>query len=88
MSININFVADKMLKWKGDLVKPGQGIVNCIPLGIVPTSTFIISETRHCRLVNAFNCITPFFVDKLYRLIGDMPGYIGGKSLFFRACMQ
>lgn len=36
---------------------------------------------RHCRLVNTFSCITPFFGDKLYRLIGDMPGYIGGKIL-------
>jgi hypothetical protein len=44
MSLNINFVADKMLKRRGILVKPGQGIVNCIPLGIVTTSAFIFSE--------------------------------------------
>lgn len=27
-----------------NMVKPGQGIVNCIPLGIVTTFAFIISE--------------------------------------------
>jgi hypothetical protein len=27
-----------------DLVKPGQGIVNCIPLGIVTIFAFIFSE--------------------------------------------
>jgi hypothetical protein len=36
-------------------------------------------KKRHCRLVNTFSCITPFFGDKLYRLIDDMPGYIGEK---------
>jgi hypothetical protein len=37
-------------------------------------------KTRHCKLVNTFSCITPFFGDKLYRLIGDMPGYIRGEN--------
>ena len=60
-----------------DLVKPGQETVDCIPLGMVTTSAFIIVKMRRCRLVNTFSCIIPFFGDKLYRLIGGMPGYIG-----------